>query len=52
MFLQKVTFRIGEAFVITKVENTVLQTYVISDIKGEKIVGTSYKKELQKTNQN
>ena len=26
-------------------------TYVISDLKGEKIVGTFYEKELQKTNQ-
>ena len=26
-------------------------TYVIGDIKGEKIVGTFYKKELQKANQ-
>ena len=26
-------------------------TYVISDLKGEEIVGTLYKKELQKTNQ-
>ena len=26
-------------------------TYVISDLKGDEIVGTFYKKELQKTNQ-
>ena len=26
-------------------------TYVISDLKGEKLFGTFYKKELQKTNQ-
>ena len=36
---------------IKKVKNTVLWTHVISDIKGEEIVGTFYKKELQKTNQ-
>ena len=36
---------------ITKVKNTVPWTYVISDLKGEKVVGTFYKKELQKTNQ-
>ena len=28
-----------------------LWTYVINDLKGEEIVGTVYKKELQKTNQ-
>ena len=36
---------------ITQVKNTVLLTYVISDCKGEEIVGTFYKKELQKINQ-
>ena len=36
-------------FVIKKVKNTVPWTYVISDVKGEKIVRTFYKKELQKT---
>ena len=40
-----------EVFVIKKVKNTVLWTYFISDLKGEEIVGTFYKKELQKTNQ-
>ena len=40
-----------EAFVIKKVKNTVAWTYVISDIKGEEIVGMFYKKELQKANQ-
>ena len=29
-----------EVFVIKKVKNTVLQTYVISDLSGEEIVGT------------
>ena len=38
-------------FVIKKVKNTVPLTYVISDLKGKKIVGTFYEKELQKTNQ-
>ena len=32
--------------VITKVKNTVSQTYVISDLKGEDIVGTFYEKEF------
>ena len=36
---------------ITKVKNTVPRTYVISDLNGEGIIGTLYKKELQKTNQ-
>ena len=36
---------------IKKVKNTVPWTYVISDLNGEEIVGTFYKKELQKTNQ-
>ena len=40
-----------EVFVIKKVKSTVLWTCVISDLKGEEIVGTFYKKELQKTNQ-
>ena len=38
-----------EVFVISKIKNTVLWTYVISDLNGEKIVGTFYEKELQKT---
>ena len=37
---------------IKKVKNTVLWTYIISNLKGEEIVGTFYKKKLQKTNQN
>ena len=36
---------------IKKAKNTVLWRYVICDLKGEEIVGTLYKKELQKTNQ-
>ena len=35
-----------EDFVIIKVRNTVPWTYVISDLKGEEIIGTFYKKEL------
>ena len=41
--------RSEEIFVITKVKNIVSWTYVISDLKGEEIVGTFYKKELKKT---
>ena len=40
-----------EAFMVTKVKNTVPWTRVISDLDREKIVGTFYEKELQKTNQ-
>ena len=40
-----------EGFVIKKVKNTVPLTYVISDLNGEEIVETFYKKELEKTNQ-
>ena len=39
-----------EIFVIKKVKNTVPQTYVINDPKGEGIIGIFYEKELQKTN--
>ena len=37
-----------EVFVIKKVKNTVLWSYVTSDLKHEKIVGTFCKRELQK----
>ena len=40
-----------EFFVIKKARNTVLWTYVASDLKGKEIVATFYKKELQKLNQ-
>ena len=40
-----------EIFVVKKIKNTVPWTYVISDLNGEKIVGSFYEKELQKTNQ-
>ena len=36
---------------IKKVKDTVTWSYVISDIKGEEIVGMFYEKHLQKTNQ-
>ena len=38
--------------VIKKVKNTMLWTYVISDFKGEEIVGRFYEKKLKKTKQN
>ena len=40
-----------EIFVIKKVRNTILWTYVINDLNGEQIIGTFYEKELQKTSQ-
>ena len=40
-----------EVFVIKKIKNTVQYTYTINGINGEQIIGTLYKKELQKTNQ-
>ena len=39
-----------EVFVIKKVKSTVSWIYVISDLNGEEIIRTLYKKELQKTN--
>ena len=39
-----------EIFVIMKIKNTVLWTYVINDLNGEEIVGTFYEQELQSTN--
>ena len=40
-----------EVFVVIKIKNTVLWTYVISDLNGKKIAGSFYEKELQKTSQ-
>ena len=40
-----------KVFVIKKIKNTVLWTYVICDLKGEEIVGNFFKKKLQKPNQ-
>ena len=40
-----------EVFVVSKITNTVPWTYVINDLNGEKIIGTFYEKELQKTSQ-
>ena len=38
----------SEVLVATKVKNTLPWTYVISDLKGEEIVGTFHEKKLQK----
>ena len=40
-----------EIIVAKKIEKTVPWIYVISDLNGEKIVGSFYEKELRKTNQ-
>ena len=40
-----------EVFAIKKVKNTLLWTYVISDLNEEEIFGTFYEKELQETHQ-
>ena len=42
---------VKEIFVISKIKNIAPWTYIISDLNGEKIVRTSYEKELQETNQ-
>ena len=40
-----------EIFIISKIKNTVLWTYVISDLNGKPIAGSFHEKELQKTSQ-
>ena len=40
-----------EVFIVNEIKNTVPWTYTISDLNGEKVIGSFYEKELQKTNQ-
>ena len=40
-----------EVFIVNEIKNTVPWTYTISHLNGEKVIGTFYEKELQKTNQ-
>ena len=40
-----------EIFVVSKIKNTVLWTYIINDLNGEEIIGAFYEKDLQMTNQ-
>ena len=40
-----------EIFVVNKIKNTVPWAYAISDLNGEGITGSFYKKELQKNHQ-
>ena len=39
-----------KVFIINKIKNIVPWTYVINDLNGDKITGSFYEKELQKTN--
>ena len=53
-FLVKNTLQIGwKKFLlfVSKIKNTVPWTYVVNDLSGEKITGSFYEKELQKTSQ-
>ena len=40
-----------EVFVVSKIKNTVLWTYLISDLNGEEITGSFQEKEVQKSSQ-
>ena len=40
-----------DIFVVKKIKNTVQWTYIISDLKGEQIVGMFYEKEFYKPDQ-
>ena len=37
-----------EFFIINKIKNTVVQTYIIKDLNGEEFIGTFYKKIIAK----
>ena len=41
----------AEVFVVSRIKNTVPWTYVVSELNGEEITASFYKKELQKTSQ-
>ena len=40
-----------EVSIVNEIKHTVPWTYTINDLNGEKVIGTFYEKELQKTNQ-
>ena len=40
-----------EVFVVSKIKSTVPWTYIVSDLNGEEITGSFYKKELQRSSQ-
>ena len=49
----KITLQIGlkKFLLLKKIKNTVPWTYIIDDLNGDEITGTSYEKELQKIDQ-
>ena len=50
-FSKRIQTKISDnAFAIKKVKSAILRIYVLEDFNGEKIFGTIYVKELQKTN--
>ena len=51
IFLQKVMLQIDQKFLWLKKLKILLWSYVTNDFNRGEIVGTFYKKELQKTNQ-
>ena len=42
---------VEEVFVVSKIKNTAPWTYVIVELNGEKLVGSFYEKQLQKSSQ-
>ena len=40
-----------EVFIVNEIKNTVPWNYTISNLNGERVIGTFHEKELQKTNQ-
>ena len=50
IFAKGYTQNWSKVFVVSRIKDKVPRTYVISDLNGEKIAGSSYEKELQKTN--
>ena len=40
-----------EVFIVNEIKNTVPWTYTINDLNDEKVIGTFYEKEMQRTNQ-
>ena len=42
---------VEEVFVVSKIKNTAPWTYVIVELNSEKLVGSFYEKELQKSSQ-
>ena len=49
IFTKEYTPNWSEEVFVDKIKNTVPWTYIINDLSGEKITGTFYEKDLQKT---